>query len=206
VWHWLARFERKLQCRYAFTPSWLKSASGVLRAVRGRLLSNAFRLNEVGNESHCDRTEPETDAVGDLAVHGSINGHSGERDSEGVEHKVVHFLFPVFPQSPLLLLSNRAGRLEIEGTILIAMCWMSDLTDEALPLASVYRGPPRRTLGQHHPSPPHARSPRVLYYRFRTAISFAGSCLNCAAAASMAARSLAASTAPRSLAGTGCAK
>src|SRR5262249_887091 len=37
---------------------------------------------------------PQTDGAGDLAVHGSINGRSGEHDSKGVECEVKHFTFP----------------------------------------------------------------------------------------------------------------
>jgi hypothetical protein len=57
------------------------------------------------------------------------------------------------------------------------MCLVSDLTDEALPLASVYREATRKgTLGQHS-SPPRAQ-PQGPSLCFRTTIGFAGSCLN----------------------------
>ena len=46
------------------------------------------RFNEVGKESDCDRGDPQTDGAGNLAVHGSINGRSGEHDSKGVEFHV----------------------------------------------------------------------------------------------------------------------
>jgi hypothetical protein len=57
--------------------------------------SNASRFNEVGKESHCDRGDPKTDGDEDLAVHRTVNGRSGERDSEGVEYEIEHFHVPL---------------------------------------------------------------------------------------------------------------
>jgi hypothetical protein len=67
----------------------------------GRLVSNTSRFNEVGKESHCDRGDPKTDGVDDLAVHRAVNGRSGERDSEGVEYEIEHFSCSTF-SSPVV--------------------------------------------------------------------------------------------------------
>jgi hypothetical protein len=65
----------------------------------GRLLSNTSRFNEVGKESHCDRGDPKTDGVDDLAVHRAVNGRSGERNSESVKDEVEYFHVPLFSSS-----------------------------------------------------------------------------------------------------------
>lgn len=62
----------------------------------GRLISNTSRFNEVSKESHCDRGDRKADGDEDLAVHRTVNGHSGERDSKGVEYEVEHFHVPLF--------------------------------------------------------------------------------------------------------------
>jgi hypothetical protein len=61
-----------------------------------RLLSNTSRFNEVGKESQCDRGDPKTDGVDDLAVHRAVNGRSGERNSESVKDEVEYFHVPLF--------------------------------------------------------------------------------------------------------------
>jgi hypothetical protein len=62
----------------------------------GRLVSNTSRFNEVGKESNCDRGDPKTDGDEELAIHRTVNGRSGERDSEGVEYEIEHFSCSTF--------------------------------------------------------------------------------------------------------------